>query len=468
MNIFISFSPMPIRMNKFIFTCYLPVLISLLLLSGCNEDEILIPEDPFSAFSVTQDRLDFKNTETTKSFYIKNEGNVPLDWSLTINQDFLNAIPSSGKINANDSVEVNVEVSKDNLDMDRYEAHIQISSDSLPFRFIAVTMVNFEETKWLLQDFIADAEYDKSNDRIIAVTAMTNKLIVIDPETESLKELDVKMPASCVSVSSDGLYAAVGHMGAVSYVNLQEMQVEQVLGLTFDVFDIVLTARKWLYVFPGEGQHIPIYSINMSNGRTFNSWETIYDKTIGKLHPSEKYIYGATTGVSPSDFEKYAISGDAGARVLYESTYHGDYDFGGNIWISEDGNFLFAKSRNIFTATEDEATDMRYVKSLQGEGQVTCLDHSLKANKTFAVFSNGFYSNIPINEVRKYDQDFNLTGTETLAKFLLEDNNGNQVVRESEAQFGFFNAEGKKFYLLVKPQRTFQQPKSALITLEVN
>lgn len=460
-------------MYKVNFTWFSPVLILLLLFSGCNEDEIIIPEDPYSAFSVSQDRLNFKNTETTKSFYIKNDGNVPLAWSLAINENFLNAIPSSGEINVSDSVEVNVEVSKDNLGMDRYEAHIQISSDSLPFHLIAVSMVNFTETKWLLQDEIADAEYDKKNDLIIAVTAKTNKLIVIDPERESMKELDLKIPASCVSVSSDGFYAAVGHMGAISYVNLQEMKVEKVIGLTFDVFDVVLTARKWLYAFPGEGQHVHIYAMDLNTDRVFNSWGTIYDKTIGKLHPSGKYIYGATTRISPSDFEKYDISMGGNAKILYDSPYHGDYEFGGNIWISEEGDFLFAKSRNIFTSTEEAATDLKYVKALQGEGQVLCLDHSAKARKTFAVFSNGSYGNTSNSGIRKYDQDFNLTGTVPLPKFLSEGKNGIQYVSESEALFGFFNAEGNKFYVLVKPQ-VFQHQtppsslKSALVTIVVD
>src|SRR5688572_10322428 len=59
---------------------------------------------------------------------------------------------------------------------------------------------------------VLDAEYSSSLERIVAVSATPqNRLWVYDPVGQSGSFLDLPLAPTCVSVSPDGLQAAVGH-----------------------------------------------------------------------------------------------------------------------------------------------------------------------------------------------------------------------------------------------------------------
>ena len=74
-----------------------------------------------------------------------------------------------------------------------------------------------------------DAAYDKSSDRIIMVSSSPDELHIFDPNTQTEQAVPLAVPPLSVSVRPDGLYAAVGHDGWVSHVNLQSGIVEKII-----------------------------------------------------------------------------------------------------------------------------------------------------------------------------------------------------------------------------------------------
>ena len=84
-----------------------------------------------------------------------------------------------------------------------------------------------------------------------------------------------------------------------------------------------------------------------------------------RLHPSGAKIYSANTDVSPSDIERYSIV-DGALQSGYDSPYHGQYDFCGNVWYDPEGRFILSPCGVVVQATDDRATDMRYVTQLEG------------------------------------------------------------------------------------------------------
>ena len=86
-------------------------------------------------------------------------------------------------------------------------------------------------------------------------------------------------------------------------------------------------------------------------------------RELGKLldyhyTPSGDYVFAADTDTSPSDFEKFDISG-TGITAIGDSPYHGDYSISGKVWVTPDGQYVISRGGHVFLAS-----DMTYVQSI--------------------------------------------------------------------------------------------------------
>jgi len=291
---------------------------------------------------------------------------------------------------------------------------------------------------------VVDAEYNAVTGKIITVSANPSRLHIVDPETQVIQTIDLPQVPGAVAVQPDGQFAAVGHDGWISYVNLSTRVVQRVYSVTTDVIDIVLPGNGWVYAFPRTDQWETIRSVQLSNGAETRTG-TIRAGTLVRLHPSGKYIYGANNGLSPSDFEKYDVRGGA-AVFMYDSPYHGDYSFGGNVWVSEDGLRLFARSGNAFRSSEVRAEDMLYAGKLSGMTFVQWVVQSNGAGRVFAI-PGASWNGPAAAEMRVYDNAFlGFRGTVPLPEFTAP---GIGAFR-SHGRFVFTNAGGTRVYVLLQ------------------
>lgn len=415
--------------------------------------------------------LDFGYFEDNKSFFIKNEGNVSFNWNWDNNSNtFLSVTPNSGTLSEGDSTQVTLSIDRTNLNSQTYDLEAFITNNEGQSLSLPIQINHFKEEKWLVDGRIIDAEYDRINDVMIVVSEVPNEIRKFSLTNNSEESLTLNIPPTCISISQDGNYAAVGHNGSFTYVNLTSMDIVDNYAVTADAFDIVLAPNEWVYVFPREDQWERIRCINLANGvETEHTGNSIRERTKVKLHPSGNFIYGADNGLSPSDFEKYDITNGT-AQYLYDSPYHGDFAFSGDIWISEDGNRLFAKSRNVFNASTTQNNDMTYNGELVGDGRVKALDFSTNAERVYAIFTTGnSWDEVPSNEIRKYETNFlGFQGTIELPGFLIPDGSGGGNFFNSQGHFGFFNSDGTKFIVLVKVEEgAGAQNEWAITTVDV-
>lgn len=268
----------------------------------------------------------------------------------------------------------------------------------------------------MLEFTIKDAEYSKPLDRIVAVGNEPSALHVYDPWTGDDAAVALPLAASSVSVGPGGMFAAVGHDGWVSYVDLVERTVIATHAVTADVLDVVLADNGYIYAFPVKDQWEQIYTIEVATGAQTQSQDwAIYAGTVAKLHPGGAFLYGANNGLSPSDIEKYDIQGGT-ASFLYDSPYHGDYAMCGDLWLSEDGKRIFTRCGNVFLTATDPAMDMIYNGSFAGEfGQIEHLSHSAAAGQVALIPTVWSWPGDPTvedTEVRLFNYDF-LTAADT-------------------------------------------------------
>lgn len=296
---------------------------------------------------------------------------------------------------------------------------------------------------------ISDAEYSKSLNRIISISANPSKLHNYNPDINIDTYINLPLTPSSVSVSPNGLFAAVGHNGYVSYIDLQNMKLVKTIPVTTDVLDIVLADNGFAYAFPRADQWVGIHSIDINAGKevSSNDWG-IYAGTVAKLHPSGKSMYGADNGLSPSDIAKYGIDDTGIATVLYDSPYHGDFAMCGDLWISEDGKRVFTKCGNVFRSSDIRAEDMTYNGKLSNTNYVRFLTNSSKAKKVVVIPDITWYSTNKDEDtvIQIYNYEYlSLKETKTLPNFKI-----NTKSYAAHGRFVFYNSDASKFFVIVQ------------------
>jgi Putative binding domain, N-terminal len=297
---------------------------------------------------------------------------------------------------------------------------------------------------------VIDAEFSTQLNAIVAVAESPNQLHIYRPDTGALVSVNLPTVPRTVGVRPDGLFAAVGHNGLISYVDLSTPALVKSFPVSTDVLDIVLAGNGFVYAFPRADQWEGIRCVNIATEvETQHSGYSIYAGTLARLHPGGTAMYGANNGLSPSDIEKYDISNGT-AVVLYDSPYHGDYAMCGNLWFSTDGLRIFTACGNIFRASTDPNLDMRYIGRFAGEPFVRWVAHT-QAGSNIAVLPNhnGFWWDpqpATDHEIHYYTTDFfDYRGKITLPKFIVESQQW-----QSRGRWLFFNAAGTKQYIVVQ------------------
>lgn len=415
-----------------------------------------VPE--FVALESSPSSLFIEAGADSKAIFIKNTGNssTPASWSISGLPSYLQVNPSNGSIARGDSVQLTFSVERSALTTTgnfSSEVNLNYNAGTLA---IPATVANLVQKKFILSSDVVDAEMNKISYKIVFISSSDKSLSYLDPETQALAKISFSYIPICVSVSPDGMYAAVGHDSKVSIVNLSTMVIKSTFSVSCEALDIVLTST-YAYVFPKRDQWEEVRCINLSNGvESLSSGGSIYAGSLGKLDPSGKYIYSADNGLSPADIEK--ADATAGTlKMMYDSPYHGDYPLGGNLWFLEDGKSLVSKYGVKTTVSEIKSQDMIYDGKLTlpviGEYNsfIQAFDHDLTTDNIFLVAGASQYS-----AEQKIDSAitvYNGTGLFQVKRLPLESylaNNGKGTTVPARGKFLFASPNGTKVYVLTE------------------
>jgi hypothetical protein len=419
---------------------------SLTLASNARAGDIVLPVtvavSPAPRAQVSIGRLGYPQGVTQREFWLRNTGRGVLSWQSTIPVPWLELAPASGQLMQGDSVAITATVTRASVPSGG-SSTVTMTSDAITgpitIPVIVTTVTGFEPGLTVLEHRVVDAEHSPAADLIVTVSADPNRLHILDLVAGTTTSVSLAALPTCVALRPDGAFAAVGHDGSISLVDLRTATVARVYSVTAIVHDLVLASNGWAYAFPREDQWVEFHSVEIATGQEVISGWLLYERAEVRLHPSGTAIYGATTQLSPSDFEKYDIS-QGPAQWLYDSPYHGDYEFSGNIWISADGTQLFARSGNVFRASSAQAEDMRYGGSLSGSGLVRWVSDTRPVARLFVV------SDATPNGLRVYDRS-NLVfrGSSPLPAF--PDGSGTAA---AEGRFVFTSLTGDRVYVLAQ------------------
>lgn len=182
---------------------------------------------------------------------------------------------------------------------------------------------------------IREAEYSKPLDRIVLVTDTLKELHLYDPLTRADQVVALAHSPLSLSVSPDGLKAAVGHRAFVSIVNLQTRTVEKVIPTPGDATKVLLTGDTWVYSSGG------VTEIATGAFRPISGWSS----EPLRLHASRNWAYlvSSYSGFPRLDVRNggTAVSGPPGGAAHC-----------GNVWVSEDGRRLYTACGTVHRSSD--------------------------------------------------------------------------------------------------------------------
>jgi uncharacterized repeat protein (TIGR01451 family) len=278
-----------------------------------------------------------------------------------------------------------------------------------------------------------DAEYSLALDRIVMVSASPNQLHIYEATTQTDLPVALAKAPTCVSVSPDGLHAAVGHDALISYVNLVTATVEKTLAVPSNVVHLVLSAEYVHIPSPSYGN----LSVNLFTGSVTGSPGS-GGQPGARLHPSGRAIYSTRDGTSPNDVERYDVS-TGPITAVSDSPYHGDYPACGPVWFSPDGDRIYTGCGTVYRASAQQSQDMVYWSSLPGTTSVGGLSESAALDKIAAIPGGAVYPNPAPrdDEVRLFKSDF----LQPVARFLLPPFSVGANAFSAHAKWVFFSAD---------------------------
>lgn len=223
------------------------------------------------------------------------------------------------------------------------------------------TTLTLPETALLPHD-VVDAALSRALNAVVMVSASpTNALYVYDLATNTERSVALGKVPTALSVSPDGMHAAVGHDALISYVDLAGIgstAAPKLLNVSAPVFDLILDGYGYVHAFPAADQWVSLHTVNVAANTEAMSG-SLYAKTVGKPTPAGDAFYVVDTMLTPQNIARYSIGADGSAQRTGAAPYWGDFPMCSDLWIGGDEASIYTACGNTF-----RTSDLRYTGQL--------------------------------------------------------------------------------------------------------
>ena len=415
---------------------------------------------------VSPDTIVIKALEDDANFILANNTIEDLNYSLLPNS-ILSFSGNTGMLKANNYEEIQVRVNRALLveDTSYIQSTVNFNGKSQPIVF---QINHFIDHKRSIQGEVVDAEFSRSTQKLYFVTKSPDKLIEFNPVNQQSRDLNLTYRPMFLSVSTSGNYIAVDNNGTASLIDVSQWRIQQSFTTGSTPSDVVIKDSSFIYSFPNTGGHVKVrcFDLNNNNIMHLSTGNSISDESRAVYNPQLDAIYIADNGVNPDDIEKVDVSNGV-ASYLYDSPYHGDFYFSGDLWLSEDGSRIYTLSKNVFTASNTQASDMLFTGAFEVnirpalnqyrkdyDYYMKHAHHSLASGKVAVILKDKYGpSNKPIiNQVYFHNPvNFNHINSIDVSDYAEEDRkNGNYIFSPGSPEFCFFTGNSDQIVVITK------------------
>lgn len=319
----------------------------------------------------------------------------------------------------------------------RMTVNTQYSSSSDEVQVVATV------PRQMLNYLILDARYSTALDRFVIASDAAPSLHILDPASGQEDVVPLAIAPNALSLTPDGLRAAVAHNGSVSLVNLTTKAVTATYTVPFDIYSIVYGADGRVHCIPKGFNYSPLYTIDTGTG-TGSNGANIWGYASGRLHPNHTAMYTATATISPTELSHYDVSVSP-TRFLRNDPDFNAHTKGGEAWFTANGFSIVTDSGNVFYASDNSAVDMTFEASLSSNAYLNWAEDSALLSKLAVartVYDN--QGNVSDEQLTEYnDQSFALVKTTSLP-----DTPYNSVSYRSKGKYLGIRSDGSKIYVI--------------------
>ncbi|MES2690202.1 MAG: hypothetical protein V4658_07350 [Bacteroidota bacterium] len=399
-----------------------------------------------SGFSV-KDSVYILSYNRYDTFYIENTGETTLRWVLEADPQLIKVNLASSELMPGAKNFLIVRLA-DHITIDQpFNTILKLTANGAT-RNIVVTH-GMKNTVFLPANDIADAAFDQQHNTLYFISGKEDQLYKYNTVTHAFSALDLGTNPTCLALSPDFSYAVTGHDQLVTFIDLGSFSVFKAVQTDFTAHDIILNNQKMAYasgVHPAygvkwiSGDAASVFSMMLTHGLQYSGIHIEFDS-------SGKYIYANAPGVSSANLHKYRISNDTPYFDL-SWPYHGEYDAGNKVWLSEKRDVIFSSTGNTFKARKsNDKLDMSYNGRLNNITAVAHLAHNAPANSVYLVSP---YQPTGKPQVYVYDA-ISLLLKNTIAADVyktMNDANYDEVVHSPQPKFVFCNAAGTTLFVI--------------------
>jgi len=382
----------------------------------------------------SKDKLLFDYNQSEIEIYLKNKGNAGFTWNTSF-ENIFTMYPSSGYLNKGDSVKMKISLkNRTEFQTGTYTKPIYVYNDSYRDT-LNVNIDNFINTKWVLDRNIADAQYCSATNKIIIISSNPYRLSLIDPEAKTINSVNLNYAPQCVSVDKTGNYAAVGHNGHISFINLTKMTVKNEYTTNYNIEYIIITSSNCIYY----SNFSNFFGIDTNTGKTVSKYTSMYSNGPIVLHPSEKYIFSYSNGTTGNIY-KISIA-DANIQELYSKSNSMKF------WIANDGTRMYKTNWDVLSLSDNQSNDMVYSTNFNDLSNyyIASISDTKNGNKICLITGLNPYN------IRVYDYNYlKLQKSYSLESFLVENQTSESKLFQGEGKYVFVNRNGNKAYVLLK------------------
>ena len=334
-----------------------------------------------------------------------------------------------------------------------YKAKLAVSAGGLTSTLATTTIAVWPPIAALAHR-VLDAAYSTALDRVVMVAADPNALYLYNPRGPAEATVALSLPPSSLSLSPDGKFAAVGHANAISYVDLQQATVSQVLAVAADVARVSLGDNGFVYAFPRAplADHIRMLAVPLGAGSEPAVTSSLVGGPIAKVRrlAGTLYLSSNTSGYGYGGIEEYALSGGTPALITPVSVSN-VYSCG-DLWLSQAATRLFTKCGSVLRASSSFIDDFSAAGTLahaNANFSLRHLDDSTAAGEVSAVASpDSQYNYPPLDDrtLRRWDAN-GLTAREVL---LFPSVAGSGTSFQWSGRFVFYRSDGTERYVILQ------------------
>jgi hypothetical protein len=220
---------------------------------------------------------------------------------------------------------------------------------------------------------VTGADYSKALDKLVLIVSQPKELHIYDPVAGSDEIVALPKPPFFVSVSPDGLSAAVGMDGCITLVNLANATITSTIQVFTDVHTILLGGHGYVYVYPLRRDNL--YSVSIANGAIDYASE-IFNGRYPRLYADGNTFYTETS--------KWNIAN--GPAALINENFSGGC---APIWLTEDGNREITSCGKAYTTSPVPSLDLQYNGSFSNATSIQWAAESIRWHSTAIVPSAG-------------------------------------------------------------------------------